>query len=173
MEDLNKIKDYIHGIIFKQKENKNENSANTGVEAGPGITAESAETAVADLRNRYSEKVRANFENTAKKLREERDAALRENWVLQQQAEAALPEQMAAAGINGGASETTLANIKAKYQGDRNDIRNGFANELGELSFEHSRQQAENENRYNEKWLEYLLSLAQMEEKYKHEKELG
>ena len=65
MEDLNKIKDYIHGIIFKQKENKNENSANTGVEAGPGITAESAETAVADLRNRYSEKVRANFENTA------------------------------------------------------------------------------------------------------------
>ena len=70
---------------------------------------------------------------------------------------------MAAAGINGGASETTLANIKAKYQGDRNDIRNGFANELGELSFEHSRQQAENENRYNEKWLEYLLSLAKME----------
>ena len=173
MEDLNKIKDYIHGIIFKQKENKNENSANTGVEAGSGIATESAETAVADLRNRYSEKVRANFENTAKKLREERDAALRENWVLQQQAEAALPEQMAAAGINGGASETTLANLRAKYQGDRNDIRNGFANELGELSFEHSRQQTENENRYNEKWLEYLLYLAQMEEKYKHEKELG
>ena len=169
MADLNnKIKDYIQGIISE----RNKNSGNNSYEQNGFSPSEKAETAVADLRNKYSEKVRANYENAAKKLREERDSTLRENWILQQQAEAALPEQMAAAGINGGASETTLANLRARYQGDRNDIQKGFSDDLGELAFEHGRQQAENENSYNEKWLEYLLSLAEMEKRYEYEKNL-
>ena len=151
------------GFLKKPEENRKEEEPKA---------EEKAETAIAELRNRYAEKVREQYESEAKKLREERDFALRENWILQQQAEAALPEQMAAAGINGGASETTLANLRARYQGDRNDIQKGFSDDLGELAFEHGRQQAENENSYNERWLEYLLSLAEMEEKYKHEAEL-
>ena len=142
----------------------------------PGTTASSAEskaeTAIADLKNRYANQLKTQYEFSAKKLKDERDSALRENWILQQQAEAALPEQMAAAGINGGASETTLANLRARYQGDRNDIQKGFSDDLGELAFEHGRQQAENENSYNEKWLEYLLSLAEMEKRYEYEKNL-
>lgn len=131
-----------------------------------------AEIAISDLRNRYSEKVREQFENSAKKLREERDNALRENWILQQKAEAAIPEQMAASGLNGGASETSLANLRAQYQGNRNDIRSGYMEELGDLAVGHDRKQAEGEENFNRQWLEYLLSLAEMEEKYKHERYL-
>ena len=132
--------------------------------SGAGTSTEGkAETSIGDLKNKYAQNLRDQYDYSAKKLREERDAALRENWVLQQQAEAALPEQMAAAGINGGASETTLANLRAKYQGDRNNIRGEYMNNLGELSQQSQSERAEAERAYNEKWLEYLLSLAKME----------
>ena len=121
------------------------------------------------MRNKYSAKIREQFESSAQKLRKERDDALRENWILQQQAEAALPEQMAAAGINGGISETTLSNLRAKYQGNRNEIQNGYMDDIGDLAERKLENQSEAEKSYNEKWLEYLLSLAQMEEKYKYE----
>ena len=127
---------------------------------------ENAEIAIEELRSRYAERMREQYEYAAEKLRSERDEALRENWILQQQARAALPEQMAAAGINGGAAETSLANINAQYQGGRNDIRNEYIKELGELNGEHSEKQAEAEQGYNEKWLEYLLSLAKKEYEY-------
>ncbi len=132
-----------------------------------------AETSIEELRNRYSERARAQYEQREKKLRAERDDALRENWILQQQAEAALSEQMAASGLNGGAAESTLAALNAKYQGNRNDIRDGYMDSLGEISEEYAAQQAENERAYNEKWIDYLLSLAKMEEEYDRKKALA
>ena len=124
---------------------------------------EEAEISLQELRNRYSEKVRENFEAAANKLKAERDDALRENWILQQQEEAALPEKLAAGGINGGASETAFANLNAQYQGNRNDIRGEYMDNLGELQQKQTEEQAENEDKYNRQWLEYLLSLAKKE----------
>ena len=146
------------------------NAVNSSVNTNP---EKKAETSVEELRNKYSERTRAQYENKAAKLRRERDEALRENWVLQQQAQAALPEQMAAAGLNGGAAETTVAAMNARYQGNRNDIRSGYMDNLGELSEEYAAQQAENERAYNEKWIDYILSLAEMEEEYKNKKALA
>ena len=134
---------------------------------------ENAEIAIAELRSQYAEKMREQYESAAEKLRAERDEALRESWVMQQQAEAALPEQMAAAGMNGGASETNIANMKAQYQGERNDIKNVYIDELGELGSEQNAKQAEVQAGYNEKWLDYLLSLAKKEKDYEYEKMLG
>ena len=123
-----------------------------------------AETALADLKNAYAQRLRDDYDYSANMLRQERDNALRENWILQQQAEAALPEQMAAAGINGGASETTLADLRARYEGNRNDIRGNYMDEVGKLSQQNAAAQAEAQQNYNEQWLEYLLSLARAEE---------
>lgn len=123
-----------------------------------------AETALADLKNSYAQRLRDDYDYSANMLRQERDNALRENWILQQQAEAALPEKMAAAGINGGASETTLADLRARYEGNRNDIRGNYMDEVGKLSQQNAATQAEAQQNYNEKWLEYLLSLARAEE---------
>lgn len=127
----------------------------------PTQTAEQkAATSLAQLRDDYSRALREQYNYSADRLKEERDAALRENWILQQQAEAALPEQMAAGGINGGANATSLAALKAMYQGNRNDIQSGYMDSLGDLQQQQSVEQAEAQRSYNERWLEYLLSLA-------------
>ena len=125
------------------------------------INEERAKTAISALKNKYEQNLRNEYDYAAKKLKEERDDALRENWVLQQQAEAALPEQMAASGINGGATETSLAALKARYQGDRNGIRGNYMDNLGELSIQNQSERAAAERNLDERWLEYLLSIAQ------------
>ena len=145
------------------------NSTATG--ANPIQTAEQkAETSIADLMNRYSAQLREDYNYSANKMREERDDALRENYILQQQARAALPEQMAAAGINGGARETTIADLMARYQGNRNDIQKEYMQGLGDLTQEHQNKQVENAKSYNDRWLEYLLSLAEMEKQKQYGK---
>ena len=136
--------------------------------AGPSAQQQ-AETAHADLRNQYASQIRNQSDYAADKMKAERDEALRENWILQQQAEAALPEQMAARGVNGGATETTLANLRAQYQGNRNDIRGGYMEEMGDLAQSHNQQQAEGNRSYNERWLDYLMDLAKMDEQYKRD----
>ena len=126
---------------------------------------EKAETAIAELRNRYSEKVREQYENEVKKLREERDAALRENWILQQKAEAALPEKLAAAGINGGAAASEITDIMAQYQGNRNEIRSDYLDGILKAGSESRKEIFENEKDFNKEWIEYLLELAKAEGK--------
>ena len=98
-----------HDIVYVGGDNDNysASSGKTVYSAGTNITSteeeskptneENAQTSLEDLRNEYAERMRKQYDYSAEKLREERDEALRENWVLQQQAEAALPEQMAVA----------------------------------------------------------------------------
>lgn len=166
MQEKDKIKDFLSGSwadFFGGNENENKTEENY---ISP---EERAEVAVEELRNKYSAKVKENFDLAAKKLREERDNALRENWILQQRAEAALPEQMAASGINGGASESSLANLRAQYQGNRNDIQSGFSDNLGEIAKQKIEEESNVQKEYNEKWLQYLLSIAQAEAKQRYE----
>ena len=135
-------------------------NSNNNAETKTETAEQRAQTSLAQLKNDYSQALRNQYNYSADKLKAERDAALRENWILQQQAEAALPEQMAASGINGGANATSLAALKAMYQGNRNDIQSGYMDSLGDLQQQQSAEQAEVQKDYNERWLEYLLSLA-------------
>ena len=130
-------------------------------------TAETrAETALAELRNNYAKQLRSEYDYSVDKMKKERDEALRENWILQQQEEAGLSEKLAAEGINGGAAETTLSELKSRYQGNRNDIRKGYLEELGDFSSEHQNKLAEAARGYDEKWLEYLITLAENEDEF-------
>ena len=81
---------YYDWISSRNKQIGNFGSNSSETETKP-TAREEAETSIQDLRNRYSERVRENFDLAAEKLRRERDDALRENWILQQRAEAALP----------------------------------------------------------------------------------
>ncbi|MBR3953689.1 MAG: hypothetical protein IKJ82_08830 [Oscillospiraceae bacterium] len=134
---------------------------------------EKAEASIAELKNKYAGLIRDQYNSSAERLRTERDEALRENWILQQREQAALPEQLAAAGINGGAAETSIADLKARYQGNRNEIRKGYLEELGDLGESALQQQAENEKSYNDRWAEYLLSLAEAEKRNELERKYG
>lgn len=145
----------------------------SGTAAPTQTNEEKAETSLAKLRAEYAAKIQDSFRSGAEKLKAERDAALRENWILQQQAQAALPEQMAAAGINGGATETSLANLRAMYQGNRNDIQSGYMDNLGELAREQQDKAFEAEKSYNERWMEYLMGLAEAEKQHEYNKELA
>ena len=157
---ITSIKDFIPGSQVSSNAGKIETTTNE----------QKAETALADLRNDYMNTLQNQYNYSADKLKAERDAAMRENWILQQQAEANLPERLAAGGINGGATETSLAALRAQYQGNRNDIQSGYMDNLGELEQERAIGTAEAEKSYNERWLEYLLSLAEAEKTAKYNK---
>lgn len=163
-------------FLQKNPEIGHEYRPNRGQIIGNPITGSSAntnqqeaETSLAELKNDYARQIRDNYDYSAEKLKNERDEALRENWILQQRAEAALPEQMAASGINGGAAETSLAALKALYQGNRNDIRSDYLDDLGELGINSQNLAAESQRKYDEQWLDYLLSLAKMKEQSKYD----
>lgn len=164
------IKDFFSSLwgsgypISGNNQNNNQSSPSTTVNQNQ----QKAETSLEKLKNDYSKKLRDNYEHSAERLKRERDEALRENWILQQREEAALPERMAAAGINGGAAETTLANLRASYQGNRNDIRKDYMNNLEDFAQKNFSEEAQAQREYNAKWLEYLLSLAEMEEQRKY-----
>jgi hypothetical protein len=157
---ITSIKDFIPGSQVSSNAGKIETTTNE----------QKAETALADLRNDYMNTLQNQYNYSADKLKAERDAAMRENWILQQQAEANLPERLAAGGINGGATETSLAALRAQYQGNRNDIQSGYMDNLGELEQERAIGTAEAEKSYNERWLEYLLSIAEAEKTAKYNK---
>lgn len=141
-------------------------------ENGENKALEEAKISLFDLRNSYARELKAQFDHAAKKLKDEKNDALRENWILQQQEEADLSEILAAEGINGGSTETTLSDLKARYQGNRNDIRKGYSDNLSDLYMEHSKESAEGAREYSEKWLDFLLSLAENEDEFEKDLEL-
>lgn len=145
-------------------------SSENGKNSGEAL--KNAEISLMDLRNSYARELKAQYDHAANKLKAERDDALRENWILQQQEEANLPEVLAAEGINGGGAETTVSDIKARYQGNRNDIRKGYTDELGDIFMSHSKDYAEGARKYSEKWLDFLLSLAENEDEFEKDLEL-
>lgn len=66
-------------------------------------------------------------------LQQERESALRQAYIGQQQALAQLPEQLATAGINGGAAESSLVRLNRAYGSKRADIGGQYAKASGEL----------------------------------------
>lgn len=157
--------------FIKKEENAGTNAGNSS--GSVQQEKESIETSIDELRSRYMNELMDEYERSIGILRDERDEALRENWILQQQAMAALPEQMAAAGINGGATETSLANLMAEYQGNRNDIQSGYMDNLGKLAKEQSGKKMEAEKDFSQKWIEYLMNLANMEKEHEYDMELA
>ena len=114
-------------------------------------------TALRDLKDQYAEALRRGYDVAAEKLKAERDDALRERYVQSRQETAALPEELALRGINGGATETTLANLKALYQNERGKARKTYSDELGDLAAKALEKNAEGIKTYDGKWLDYLF----------------
>ena len=151
------------------------------LDEGYGVSADA-------LKKSYDDQtalLRSDYNYTTGKLKAERDDALREQYIKGRQATAALPEQLARYGINGGAVETTLANLMAQYQSGRNDTRKNYLGKLAELANGYNKSAAERataydqnladlqkayidnkanaDNRYDELWIQYLLDQAATE----------
>ena len=128
------------------------------VTQAPAADAEAKKT-LEDLKNQYNEVLRRNYDYSAGKLKGETDDALRENYIRMRQERAQLPERLAKQGVTGGASETTLANLIANYEGQRNDIRENQQNNLSDLGMDYMNSTAQNEQSYGQQWLQHLLGL--------------
>ena len=128
-----------------------------GSETGFGTAESGLSTAISELKDRYTDSLRQNFDASAQRLRNERDEELREQYIREQQNKAALPEQLAKFGINGGAAETTLAELMARYQNARGAARKNYRDGLLDLEQSLSEKAADLSQKFDEKWLDYLI----------------
>lgn len=136
--------------------------------AQPAADAD-AKTTLEDLKSRYNDVLRRNYDYSSGKLKGETDDALRESYIRMRQERAQLPEQLARQGTTGGGSETTLANLIANYEGQRNNIRENQQNNLADLGMNYMNSIAQNEQSYGQQWLSHLLNLAEDEENFKRQ----
>lgn len=128
-----------------------------------GANESAARATIDELKKRYRTNLAGDYGYSADRLAQEKAAGLREQAIAERQAESALPERMARAGINGGGAATTLANLKAGYQSGRNDIRNNYMSSLAQLGQQYGQSAAEADRSLDQSWLDYLLTKAQAE----------
>lgn len=100
-------------------------------------TAPATETTVGTVQQNYqnlmnaaNDRLKQAYEYQQNQLATAKDNALREAWVKQQMVERGYPEQLSAAGINGGAAQAVLARNNADYAKQRTSIYNNYLNNL-------------------------------------------
>lgn len=115
-----------------------------------------------DIYNSGRAELNANIENQ-----------LRELYVARMMADKALPVQMAAQGINGGAAESTLAGNRNQYQTNRNTLYQDANAKLADLLKTYNTSVNSNEQSLAQQMADLKRQLAIMEAQAKYDKELA
>ncbi len=115
-----------------------------------------------DIYNSGKAELNANVENQ-----------LRELYIARMMADRALPIQMSAQGINGGATETTLAGNRNQYQSNRNALYQDSNAKLAELLKTYNTSVNQNEQDLAQQMADLRMQLAIMEAQAKYDKELA
>ena len=115
-----------------------------------------------DVYNSGKAELNANIENQ-----------LRELYIARMMADKALPVQMAAQGINGGAAESTLAGNRNQYQSNRNALYQDANAKLADLLNIYNTSVNSNEQNLAQQMANLKMQLAIMEAQAKYDKELA
>ena len=115
-----------------------------------------------DVYNSGKAELNANIENQ-----------LRELYIARMMADKALPIQMGAQGINGGATETTLAGNRNQYQTNRNTLYQDANAKLADLLKTYNSSVNSNEQNLAQQMADLKMQLAIMEAQAKYDKELA
>lgn len=115
-----------------------------------------------DVYNSGKAELNANIENQ-----------LRELYIARMMADRALPVQMAAQGINGGAAESTLAGNRNQYQSNRNALYQDANAKLADLLNTYNTSVNSNEQNLAQQMANLKMQLAIMEAQAKYDKELA
>ena len=115
-----------------------------------------------DVYNSGKAELNANIENQ-----------LRELYIARMMADRALPVQMSAQGINGGAAESTLAGNRNQYQNNRNALYQDANAKLADLLKTYNTSVNENEQSLAQQMADMRMKLAIMEAQAKYDKELA
>ena len=81
------------------------------------------------------------YNTQAEKLKTESDRALQEAYIQSRMARKALPQQLAAMGLQGGPTETSLVRLQNNYANARNDIQQGYLDNLASLDLSYYEKQ--------------------------------
>ena len=98
---------------------------------------------------------------------------LRELYIARMMADRALPVQMSAQGINGGAAESTIAGNRNQYQSNRNALYQDANAKLADLLKTYNTSVNENEQSLAQQMANLKMQLAIMEAQAKYDKELA
>ena len=100
------------------------------------LTAGNYGTQEQSLRDAYNNQVSAldaQRNATEKKLTDTRDESLRQAYITKMQSQRDMPSLMAAQGLGGGATETSIANMLRSYQSGRNAANKQYSGDLTTL----------------------------------------
>ena len=115
-----------------------------------------------DVYNSGKAELNANIENQ-----------LRELYIARMMADRALPVQMSAQGINGGAAESTIAGNRNQYQNNRNALYQDANAKLADLLKTYNTSVNSNEQNLAQQMANLKMQLAIMEAQAKYDKELA
>ena len=102
-----------------------------------------------------------------------KDDAFREAYIKQQMVERAYPEQLAAAGIRGGAGVGVIARNNADYAKQRTSIYNNYLNNLATAGQNYQQGVLGNNEDFLRSMAAYQQALKQMELQHQYDKELA
>lgn len=109
-------------------------------------------TQMNDLKDKYNftvNQLNSSYDNSAGKINANAEESLRQAYINKMLSQKNLGQQMAAQGLTGGATETTLANMLNNYGNSRNNIETTKANNLSDLAFTRDNNLAEALRNYN------------------------
>ena len=123
--------------------------------------------------NATNERLKQAYEYQQEQLRKAQNDAFREAYIKQQMVERGYPEQLAAAGINGGAAQGVLARNNADYANQRTSIYNNLMQGLSELGQNYQQGIMQSNENYLANMAAYQQALDQMEKEFEYNKQLA
>ena len=145
-------------------------------ETAPVTPAEPKKT-VADYyqeaMNATNDRLKQAYEYQQEQLRKAQNDAFREAYIKQQMVERGYPEQLAAAGINGGAAQGVIARNNADYANQRTSIYNNLMQGLSDLGQNYQQGIMQSNENYLANMAAYQQALDQMEKEFEYNKQLA
>ena len=140
------------------------------VQPVPDTTVQDAYRAQMDAAN---ERLKQAYDFQQAQMQQAKDDAFREAYIKQQMVERAYPEQLAAAGIRGGAAQGVIARNNADYAKQRTSIYNNYLNNLANAGQTYQQGVLGNNEDYLRSMAAYQQALKQMELQHQYDKELA
>lgn len=110
--------------------------------------AQARQQALTDNYNRALSVLQQNYNNETSNLKNSAEDSLRQAYINYMQNQRGIQQNLASMGINGGATESVLANLYNNYGSNRNNINNQLQKSLGELGTAYNSNVADLANSY-------------------------
>ena len=136
------------------------------VEILPDTTVEDSYKASMNAAN---DRLKQAYEYQQGLLTKAKDDAMREAYIKQQMVQRAYPEQLTAAGINGGAAQALIARNNADYANQRTAAQGNYMNGLAEAGYNYQQGVLQNNQNFLDSMAAYRESLDEMRRKWELE----